>query len=134
MEALASHIIIIKLFLIVGAIAGYIWLGFKLTSVASKTYDYGMWNWVTILTMLYMAFTWVAFMFKIEGADQSQILIMQMSSVVAFLIIWIFNSIKTSFFMGLCISLYQTSVCLITFAIIMFTILSGFGFGGSSKD
>ena len=136
--ALQSHMTIITIFGVVGFIAGYIWLGFKLSSVAENKYYYGIWNFVTIPSMIYIAWVWVAFCFRTDGFKPELItsqdnFIMLLSTAAVFIIAWIYSSVKTSFWFGLFVTLYQASISYITFLITMAIIMGFFGGGSSDK-
>ncbi|HUV84930.1 MAG TPA: hypothetical protein VMV86_04425 [Methanosarcinales archaeon] len=131
MEAFTPHIIVGIIFLAAAFVYGYVRLGMWITDTTSDIYDYCIWNWITILTMLYMVFVWVLYIIGSGDATLQETNAMWLSSAIAFIVLWIRNSIRTSFVRGFCVSVYQSSVCAITIVIVMMFLCGG---GRSRKE
>jgi len=129
MEALIPHLVALKIFAVIGSIVGYFVLGWWLTESTNNKYGYDIWNWVTILSLLYMAVVWIAFIIGSEKATELQLLVTQVSSAVAFVILWLYSGSKTSLSRGFCVTVYQTSVCALVIAVVMLIFI-----GLGSKD
>jgi len=127
MEAYTTHLIVGFIFLFCALVYGYVRLGMWITDTTDNIYDYGIWNWINILVMLYMALVWVLYIIGSGDATVQETTAMYVSSSIAFLILWVRNSVKTSFARGFCIAVYQSSVCAIVIIITMMFLCGGIG-------
>jgi len=137
-EVIQTYTAVAIPFGIIVAIAFYFWLGYKLTCMADDNYGHGIWNLFSVPLLIYMAIVWVTFFFKTSFGQTETALaegnfFMMASTVAVFIVLWIYNSVKTSFLFGFFVSLYQSSVSFLVFVMIMMTFFGFSPFGGSSK-
>jgi len=129
---LASNMVVLSIFGVLGAIVLYVWLGFKITNKISEIYDYNIWNFVTVPLMAYSVFVWFAYIFFTPTLEQyhQQMLMMQLSSAVCFLIAFSWNAFHSSVLWSLAVTIYQTTLSIVAF----WLLLMGFLGGGSTKE
>ena len=125
MEGLTPHLVVGSVLLVIALVVAYIKLGWWLTTRTSDKYGYNIWNWLNSLLLLYMVATWIFHVITSGDAPEQQLVVMWISSAVAFMILWIHNWVKTSFLGGFLISVYQSSVCAVVIGITLL-VLCGF--------